>query len=96
LTAKAIEHSDGIVAMTLFFPVGEDIAADKACKLGWLDVTAEWRANLPLTPERVRAMEWTDLRVAASRLGVYAGGKRPEVEDAIIAAIGAETAKKAG
>ena len=84
IKGRAIEHPDGIVAITLFFPVGKEIAAQRACMIGWSDVTDEWRAGLPLTAELLRGMEWTDLRTAAARFGVYAGGKRPDIEARII------------
>lgn len=42
LRAKVIEHPDGKVAMTLFFPVGKDSSVIRARRAGWIDVTKLW------------------------------------------------------
>tara|TARA_R110000824_G_scaffold63911_1_gene167504 strand:- start:301 stop:744 length:444 start_codon:yes stop_codon:yes gene_type:complete len=45
LPALAVEHPDGIKALTLFFPEGKNAAAHRATRLGWVDVTASWRVS---------------------------------------------------
>ncbi len=87
LTGKAVKHPDGEVAVTLFFPVDKDLAATRACMIGWTDVTEEWVAGLPLTVEGIQGMEWLDLRKAAVKHGLSAKGGRPEVEARMIEAL---------
>jgi hypothetical protein len=50
LAAVAVEHPDGVQALTLFFPVGKDSAAHRATRLGWVDVTDEWTKPKPSAP----------------------------------------------
>lgn len=50
LRAIAVEHPDGVQALTLFFPSGKDAAAQRATRLGWVDVTDAWRRK-PASPD---------------------------------------------
>ena len=90
LRGRAIKHPDGKVALTMFFPVGKETAAERGCKIGWIDVTDEWHDGRPLTEEEIHGLEWLDLRKKAVKLGLSAKGGRPEVEARMIAKMAAD------
>ena len=53
----AVEHPDGKVATTLFFPSGKQSSVIRARRVGWIDVTSLWSPDTetretPFTAER--------------------------------------------
>lgn len=91
LRAVAVELG-GVTAPTLFFPKGKEKAADRALRVGWVDVTREWHEYLgnKLPPERelelnreldrVLSLDWNALKGWAKERDLDCSGKRPDVE----------------
>ena len=83
-------------AITMFVPVGRGGAADRAVKVGWVDVTADWNRALGRRPDPEQArqlstlqhalagMAWNSLRAYASDREIDCSGKREDMETRVM------------
>lgn len=83
---SSAQDLDGVIALTLFFPVGKDVAAKRALKFGWIDETEKWNLQYNQNPGETHwsKLSWHEFRAYARAKGIDLSGKRPEIESRLI------------
>jgi hypothetical protein len=91
VTAKPVEVN-GVVAPTLFFPLGKEEGAKRAVRLGWIDAThevqAEVRKYVALTgtalADFLETLDWHALRRVGKALGIVGQYDRSKYTSMIV------------
>jgi hypothetical protein len=81
IKARAVDHPDGVRALTLFFPKDRDSSVIRAVRAGWRDVTDLWSDHMterPSTLAELTALEWPDMQALAEEHGVRTNGVKRE------------------
>jgi hypothetical protein len=94
VTAKPIEVN-GVIAPTLFFPLGKEEGAKRAVRLGWIDETDKVRAFAsqfvvitgPALADFLDTIEWHALRKLGKSVGVVGQYDRPKYVNLIVEAL---------
>lgn len=92
IKARAVDHPDGIRALTLFLPKGKESSVIRAVRAGWQDVTDLWSEMMterPSTYTELMALEWPAMQTLAKEQGVRTNGVKRE-------AVAANLAEKLG